>query len=172
MIIILTKGQITTISDRNPRAKAASKLCWYAQQRKNGFHAARKDSNGRMVYLHRFLMDAPPGVEVDHRDGNGLNNYDGNLRFATHAEQQRGFRTKTRGCSSKFRGVCWHSQAGGWVAYIDVAKKRKHLGLFQSEVDAARAHIRAARKYFGKFGNRVIAKSPKSSHCNVSDLNR
>lgn len=43
-------------------------------------------SGGYPVYLHRMLMEAIPGVEVDHIDGNGMNNSRANLRLVTHAE--------------------------------------------------------------------------------------
>jgi hypothetical protein len=45
--------------------------------------------NGRRVYLHRFLTNAPDGMSVDHIDGDPLNNCRSNLRVVDHAQNMR-----------------------------------------------------------------------------------
>ena len=103
------------------------------------------------MLLHRFLMDAPDGVEVDHIDGNGLNNCIRNLRLVSHAQNLRGFQRKSLGCSSKYRGVDWYRAHQKWRAQINYRGRFYHLGYFYSEKDAARAYDVAAKKYFGEF---------------------
>lgn len=98
--------------------------------------------------MHVLLVKPPRGMLVDHWDGNGLNNCRKNLRVCT--KQQNNMNTKKRSNrSSKYKGV--HFRAGRWLAQIQVAGKKKHLGTFEEEADAALAYNFAATELFGPF---------------------
>ena len=103
------------------------------------------------LLLHRLIMNAPSGVQVDHRNGNGLDNRRSNLRIATN--QQNHHNTKAhRDGTSRFKGVHWESGREKWQAQITTpGGKHKTLGRFTVEEDAARAYDRAAREAFGEF---------------------
>ena len=51
---------------------------------------------------------------------------------------------KTSPHASQYPGVRWHKATQKWEAYIRVAGRKLHLGLFVEEADAADAHLRAA----------------------------
>ncbi len=51
--------------------------------------------------------------------------------------------------SSRYRGVSWKKQRRTWVASIGVAGRQKHLGVFATEQDAARAYNAAAIEHYG-----------------------
>lgn len=107
--------------------------------------------NGRavMCFLHRVIMNAPPGVEVDHINGNTLDNRRCNLRICTHKENGRN--QKSHGGSSKYKGVSWHKQRRKWQAQIKVDGKNIHLGYFDDEEGTAFTYDVAARILFGDF---------------------
>lgn len=106
------------------------------------------------VPLHRFIvslmgLDAT-GMDVDHINGDGLDNRRANLRVVTHAENLRN-RGKQANNKSGYKGVHWHSRKERWVASIRAEGKNKWLGSFKSPQEAALAYDRAARLYHGEF---------------------
>ncbi|MGB8225701.1 MAG: HNH endonuclease [Sedimentisphaerales bacterium] len=106
--------------------------------------------NGKNVYMHNQIMQPPAGYVVDHQDHNGLNNSRRNLRLATKSQNCCNH-LKKPGCSSKYRGVCYHSGNKKWVVYIKIPGKRLFLGYFENELDAAKAYDNAAKIYHGEF---------------------
>lgn len=95
---------------------------------------------GRQVcfYLHRVVMRAPEGVEVDHRDGNRLDNRRSNLRLSTHAQNQQNL-APTAGNTSRYRGVCWDRARQTWRATVQLDGRTNNLGYFEDEQAARRA---------------------------------
>ncbi|MEG7750695.1 HNH endonuclease, partial [Listeria monocytogenes] len=76
----------------------------------------RTDRSGekpRAVYLHRQIMGEPSGFEVDHIDGNGLDNRRANLRVASKTQNVRNQRIRQDNTSS-FKGVSWSKRRQKW----------------------------------------------------------
>jgi hypothetical protein len=127
---------------------------WYALVQVRTVYACRTDcSTGRHVtiYLHRVLMAAPAGLEVDHRDGHGLNNRKKNLRVATHAQNERNQRLNSANTSG-FKGASFHAGARRWQAHIRVDGRRHYLGLFDTPEAAHAAYTAASAEFHGEFG--------------------
>ena len=122
-----------------------------------GYAVARID--GKLVYLHRLIMDAPAGVMVDHINRDRLDNRRTNLRMATNAQNQANV-TKRQGMTSRYKGVSRHTATGGWQARISVEGKQMHLGYFADEAEAARAYDARAREVFGVFAQMNFPELP------------
>lgn len=110
-------------------------------------------ANSRKSLLHRFLM---PGVmEIDHKDGNGLNCQRWNLRDVTRAQNMANAAKRLSNggvpLSSLWKGVSWREDRGKWRAYIFVGGRQRNLGHFAEEIEAAQAYDAAARETFGSF---------------------
>jgi hypothetical protein len=90
-------------------------------------------------------------MEVDHVNGDGLDNRRSNLRVCTHAENARNQSSRTRMSTSRFRGVVWAKDRRKWRAMIGDNGRTVHLGNFTDEIEAAQAYDRAAREMYGAF---------------------
>lgn len=115
-----------------------------------GIWYANTKVGGRTVYLHRLIMAAGPGVEVDHRNGNGLDNRRENLRLSSHRLNLANQRPQV-GRSSVYKGVSKVARTGCWEAYIKVDGRKRNLGSYRDEEEAARAYDTAAIEAWGEF---------------------
>lgn len=102
------------------------------------------------ILLHRVLMDAPGGMDVDHVNRNPLDNRRANLRICTH-QQNLANTGPGRNNTSGYKGVSWDKQHRKWTATITVDYRQRHLGLFMEKRDAATAYNSAAFDAWGEF---------------------
>ncbi len=142
-------GQYLWASVDDDDFERVSQYRWNADFRRHTVYV----SNNTVGYLHRFVLDAVGGLDIDHRDGNGLNNLRSNLRPCTRAQNLHNGRTNRNGAkkTSKFRGVARLGPYKKWAAYLKVEGKNTYLGSFEKEEDAARAYDTAALKAHGEF---------------------
>lgn len=101
-------------------------------------------ANHRRVYMHRIICPTEKPYEVDHIDGDKLNNRSANLRAVL-----RGANTQNKPPRGKLglKGVCFH--AGKYIAQISYDKVHYNLGRFTDMNDAAQAYDEAALKFYG-----------------------
>ncbi len=124
---------------------------WCVVMRKGEpWYAKTVSPEGRLISMHRLIMNAPRGMLVDHRDHNGLNNRKGNLRICTNAQNTHN-RRPCKGGTSRHKGVHFDKQHKRFRAAIGHKSKRYNLGRFDNEDDAGRAYDKKARELFGQF---------------------
>ena len=108
----------------------------------------RVGDEGREQLMHRHITGCAKGLEVDHIDGNGLNNRRANLRVCTHRENmanQMVFRNNRLG----LKGV--YAKKGKYYASIEIDRRTVHLGSFDTPAEAAAAYRGAAKLAHGHF---------------------
>ena len=151
--ITLPTGQRVIID-----AEDYDKVSGYARSYKKGtregvaYASTTKMRNGkRKSYLiHRVIMNAPKGLEVDHINGDGLDNRKQNLRLCNKSQQTAN--TGLNRCNtSGYKGVSFCSRENKWRSYITHNSKFRSLGYYETKEEAALAYNEAARGYFGEF---------------------
>jgi hypothetical protein len=159
--IPLTQDKIALVDDED--FEYLNQWKWYADKRRYSWYAQRHkphSEGGGTILMHVVIMKPGPKIEIDHKDGNGLNNQKSNLRPSTRAQNARN-RVHLRASKiSRYRGVTLEkrSKARPWIAIIcagppDHKGFARHirLGHFVTEEEAALAWDAAARKHFGEF---------------------
>lgn len=141
----------------------------YEELRRHNWHLSStghvvRYENGRAILMHRVIMCAQLGMEIDHINGIPADNRRENLRQCSHAENMRNKRVRRSiNKKSKYKGVS-KGDYKSWRAEIKVNGNRHKLGSYKSEDDAARMYDAAARYYHGEFartnfpGNLALSK--------------
>jgi hypothetical protein len=110
----------------------------------------RFNLDDKMYYNHRYIYEMYHSIKlkadeyinhINHiRDDNRIDN----LEVVTKKQNNQYLKIKTN-CSSQYKGVHWYKRGCKWVARISIDNKRKHLGYFNSEIDAAIAYNEKAK---------------------------
>ena len=149
--IPLTRGEFAKVDPED--YIWLSQFRWYCNKRGHTSYAVRNAGVGgerRKVLMHREINMTPGHLVCDHINRNGLDNRKQNLRNCTKRENNLN-QGGHRGSVSKYKGVYWKKREGRWAACIKSEGKKKHLGYFESEREAAKAYDRAVRKYHGEY---------------------
>jgi len=152
----LTQGQTAIIDEADAERVLVYK--WFASKDKTYSGGGKFVAKRNVVHkgkrtvesMHKFIMNTPESLCIDHIDRNPLNNTRKNLRLSTKAENLRN-RSKQVNNKSGYKGVCWNKQAQKYHAQITHKGKRIHLGYYRNAEDAARVYDLKAKELFGEF---------------------
>jgi hypothetical protein len=136
--ICLTKGKMTTVDDEDYEYLSTCK--W--QFSSTGYAVTGKyTSSGihKIIRMHRVIMNAPSGFQIDHIDGNKLNNCKSNLRICTQFENMANMRMKKVNTSG-YIGVHFDKRYSIYGAKIRIGGKQVWLGSFNTPEEAAKVY--------------------------------
>jgi len=150
--IPLTKGKFAIV-DKDCEHLANFK--WFCDPYGSGYagrNVIRFDGKRRTMYLHHAVVGFPlHGLEIDHINGDGLDNRKQNLRIANRRQNRQNHKARRMGLTtSKYVGVSWCKRNSKWAVYAGIGKKNKNLGLFSKEEDASNAY----QEFISKIQNR------------------
>lgn len=148
--LLLSNGYYAVVDDED--YDWLKQWTWHAATNKYAARCRRKKEPARnyQTLMHRLITKCPKNRQVDHINGNRLDNRRKNLRIIKIEEN--GFnRGINKNNTSGYRGVYWNTICKKWGAQIMLNRKNHYLGLFTNPIDASQAYESTARKLFGKF---------------------
>jgi len=152
--IELTKGYSAIVDDEDYE-KLIDMGSWYAVvTNTNAYACVKKQENYiRVTYcMHRIVMSAQEGLEVDHINHNGCDNRKENLRLCSRRDNSKNIILGSNNTSG-VRGVSYSKAAKKWQSTIKVCGERIHLGWFFSFEEAANTRKEAEKKYGYFYGH-------------------
>lgn len=145
LYIPLTQGKFAVIDTKDYYLIAGHS--WSANKTADGHWYARAKINSCAVKMHQLLMGT---TNIDHRDGDGLNNTRYNLRLCTRVQNQQN-RKPRRDSMLPYKGVSFHVRQHKYQAQIQQDGLNIGLGYFDNPISAALAYDKAAQHRFGSF---------------------
>ncbi len=150
--IELTQGKVSLVDEED--FEYLNQWKWYAQKDyKNGnYYAQRHDSqnNKKIVLMHKEILGVENKKQVDHKDGDGLNNQRTNLRPSSHS-QNHSNTERYKNNKSGYKGVSWNKHSKKYLAQTSIDGKILVIGYFDSPEDAATAYNTVANQLHGDF---------------------
>lgn len=169
--IMLTQGEVTLVDDED--FKWLNQWKWCAQKSLHTSYACRtiyirakyskkipKRRTTKNVHIHRLIMRFPKGLQIDHIDGDGLNNQRTNLRICTSAQNHMNKR-KISDMTSIYKGVSKSGTNKKWYATIGFEGKTIWLGGYETEQEASLIYDAKALELYGQFATLNFPKELK-----------
>lgn len=140
--IELTKGYRAIVDDKD--YEWINSFNWYCL---GGKYAVRKTRREGAILMHRLILGASKQEQVDHVNRNGLDNRRANLRLCNSSQNM--MNKKPKNSLSKYKGLSKNnsSSKAGWLVQVCKDYKVYNIGVFQSEIEAAKNYDKAVLYY-------------------------
>lgn len=142
-VVPLTRGCEALIDECS--LKLVDSMNWSSSIELKAIYA-KTSIDGKIVGMHRIITSAPAGKEVDHINGNTLDNRVSNLRICTTRENQQ---NQTKHRNGKLVGCSFDAYHKAWKSGIRIDGKFKHLGYFKTEFEAHERYMEEYKKISG-----------------------
>lgn len=120
----------------------------------NGYKRILINIDKKLYRAHRlawlYVYGVWPERDIDHIDGNSINNRIANLRLATDSQNLGNMKKPITNRSGK-KGVSWHAAGQCWQVHIRVEGKNHYLGHFPTVDEGHAAYCAAAERMRGEF---------------------
>lgn len=146
-IIPLTQNRFALVDNEDYKKLSKQKWCVSSGY---AVYGRSKGKNPLHFKMHRIIMNAKKGEDIDHIDGNRLNNQKSNLRIADRTQNQMNRKIQVNN-KSGYKGVTWCKRTNKWIVQIRVKTKTKFLGYYNDKKEAGKIYNENAIKYFGEF---------------------
>ena len=153
--IPLTQGQVAIVDTVSVSCLEKWNWCAVWNARMKAYYAFRSDvidGKPTTIPMHRFVVGLASGDkrQVDHKNGNTLDNRMDNLRAATASQNamNRGIQSNNK---AGLKGITWHARTKTWRADIGAYGKDKTIGYFKTKEEAHEAYCKAAKELHGEF---------------------
>ena len=152
-IIYYTKGEAYEVLIDAEDVDKVKDYTWNVDSRLYCYYTKLNKSIARLHrYIHRYIMNAPEGMVVDHINGDKLDNRKCNLRICTQGENVMN-RPKPKNNTSGCKGVNWDKVNQKWKVELKCKGKYIFLGRYENLEEAKKVRIEAELKYFGEYAN-------------------
>jgi hypothetical protein len=113
-------------------------------------HGKSDDGLGRTIRMHREILCAPEGLQVDHINRDKLDNRKNNLRLCNNSQNHMNKNVRVDN-SSGHPGVSWSKISNKWHVYLNIDGVRKNLGFYSDIKRAIAARVKAEKKFYKEF---------------------
>ena len=149
--IKLTQGKYALIDDKD--FDNLSTMSWQVHKLGNNYyayHCSNIKGKTKNIKMHRYLLNYPTGMDIDHINGNGLDNRRENLRICTRSENLRNSKLRNNNTSG-YKGVSWSKMRKKWIVQIRFDNKSKCLGFYSDKIRAAHIYDLVSLDYYGDY---------------------
>lgn len=120
-------------------------------------------SSKNILLLHRLFTNANKNENIDHINGDTLDNRLCNLRKCNQSENRCNSIKPLHGVTSKFKGVGWVKKDKVWRVRVYKNKKSVYTGYFKNELDAAKSYDYHSKIHHGSFSLNNIKQIEKET---------